>query len=87
MSYYEELRGRAIAGDTRHGPGLAVLFSRGMAALLRLLEQMPTFDDRRKEISRQEKTRVIRLPETEHQLVQLLACMVLGMHQEVTHVH
>jgi hypothetical protein len=77
-----------MSGQVRHGPGLAVLFSRGMAALMRLLERLPSISERPKDpLCQHEKIPAITLPGTQQQIVQLLACMVLGLQQEVVHVH
>lgn len=87
MSYYEELRGRVISGEVRALPGLAVLFSRGMAALMQLLEQMPTFHKSNEMKSQHETKQATRLPDSEQQIIQLIASMVMGRHQEAIHVH
>ncbi len=85
LEQYERLRREAVRGQLRNGPGLSVLISRGMVALIHLVERIPNHNQSRTS-SQSEQGQTLLLQETEKQLVQLLAAMVLGRQQEVVHV-
>jgi hypothetical protein len=87
VAHYERLRQEAVQGQIRNGPGLSVLISRGMLALMNLVDQIPK-SNHPKEPFRQERVQspLLQETETQTQIVQLLAAMVLGRHQEVIHV-
>jgi hypothetical protein len=86
VEYYERLRLEAVRGNLRSGPGLGVLMSRGMVALMRLVDQTPQ-PKKLEEPQLTERVQPLLVPETELQIVQLLAAMVLSRHQEVMHVY
>jgi hypothetical protein len=85
VQHYERLRQEAVLGRVRNGPGLCVLISRGMMALMNLVDQIPNIKHP-KEPFHTDRVQPQLLHETETQIVQLLSAMVLGRHQEVIHV-
>ncbi len=84
IEYYERLRLQALQGAVPTGPGLSVLISRGMAALLRLVDQLQK-PKNLEEFHQPEREQPSFLGETQSQIVQLLAAMVLGRQREITH--
>ena len=83
---YERLRQEAVRGNVRSGPGLSVLIARGLLALMELVEQVSN-NKFQNDNFHPEKIKPPFLQETEKQIVQLLAGMVLSQHQEVMHVY